>query len=335
MSYRLLTAMLIAALPGAAFAQSTVTVYGIVDAAVAVEDTGVDGGIRRVVNSGNQSTSRFGFRGTEELGGGLRAMFNLEGGYGVDTGLGDAALFGRRAVVGLQGTYGLLTVGREYTPVADVAKATDIMGLGFFGGARNSFTTGRLTRRISNSVNFRSNAFQGLRVTAAHGLGETLTGPSLDLTGVGLDYTLGKLKLAAAYQVFERLLAGKDKEWVVGAAYALGTLEFKGNYLVADREGSAQEFKQANLGVSKAFGSNTVYFNAQRSTQGSAKGNGYALAASHALSKRTNAYATYATIANNASATFGINSAGTNVTPPSTAFGADPAVLTVGIRHQF
>ena len=110
------------ALPAAA--QSNVTLYGIVDAAAAIEKTGAPGAKRRpVLNSGNQSSSRFGFRGTEDLGDGFRAIFALEAGIGLDTGISDAAFFGRRAIVGLEGGLGSLTLGREYSPIAAVAGA--------------------------------------------------------------------------------------------------------------------------------------------------------------------------------------------------------------------
>src|SRR5688572_4118329 len=99
-------AALLATLPLVAAAQSSVTVYGVADAAIAKEDTGAANGSRTVVNSGNQSSSRLGFRGVEDLGNGLKATFNLEAGYAIDTGAGDSALFGRRSVVGLEGAFG-------------------------------------------------------------------------------------------------------------------------------------------------------------------------------------------------------------------------------------
>ncbi|MDB5745882.1 MAG: porin, partial [Massilia sp.] len=134
MHYKALAAALITTLPLFAHAQTNVAIYGTMDAAIAVEDTDAPGEKRRtVVNSGNQSSSRLGFRGTEDLGNGLKAMFNIEAGVALDTGAADSALFGRRAVVGLQGGFGQLTVGREYSPIASVAAATDVFGQGFYG----------------------------------------------------------------------------------------------------------------------------------------------------------------------------------------------------------
>ena len=105
MQVKLLAAVVFASLPLAASAQSSVTVYGVMDAAIAHEDTGAPNGSRNVVNSGNQSSSRLGFKGTEDLGNGLKAMFNIEAGVALDTGAADSALFGRRAVVANKASY--------------------------------------------------------------------------------------------------------------------------------------------------------------------------------------------------------------------------------------
>jgi predicted porin len=327
---------LFASLPLVAAAQSSVTIYGIADAAIAREDLDTADGSRTVINSGNQSSSRIGFRGTEDLGNGLKAMFNLEAGVSLDTGAGDSVLFGRRAVVGLEGGFGLVTIGREYTPIASVAGQSDILGQGFYGTNLAAFNSGRLTRRLSNSVNYKSNSMSGFKLLAAYGLGETTTGPSLDTAGVALEYANGPLFVGAGYHQVERLAIEDDKEYTVGAGYKFGAVEVKGNYMVADRAGPNAKFEQANLGAAVAVGgAGKIYVNLQRNEQGSATGNLIALAYSHSLSKRTNVYTTLAAMRNNASGTFGINASGVNVTPPASAPGADPTALAVGLRHTF
>lgn len=336
MQLKHLGAALLAALPAMASAQSSVAIYGTVDAAVAREDTGAPGGNRSVINSGNQSSNKLGFRGVEEIGNGLKAVFNLEAGLALDTGVGDAALFGRRAVVGLEGGFGALTLGREYTPIADVAAATDINGQGFYGTNLSSFNTGRLTRRISNSVNYRSNAMSGFKLGLAYGLGETSTGPSQDLMGVGVSYTLGNLYLGAGYHTIERQVSGDDKDMMFGVAYKIGPVELKGNYMAADPTGANNKYEQVNVGASYAFGANKLFANVQRNElESGAKGNAFSLAYSYTLSKRTNVYASYATLRNNATGLFGLNSPGVNVNPPASAPGADPSVLALGVRHSF
>ncbi|MES3024342.1 MAG: porin [Pseudomonadota bacterium] len=336
MQFKLLAAAILATLPLVASAQSTVTIYGLVDAAVAREDNGAPNGSRTVLNSGNQSTSRFGFRGVEDIGSGLKASFNLEGGINIDTGAGDTALFGRRAVVGLQGNFGSVMLGREYTPIADVAKESDIFGQGFYGTNLSAFGTGRLTRRISNSVNYKSMMMSGFRVAAAYGAGEALTGPSLDLMGFSADYTIGNFYVGAGYHTVERLTVGDDKEMIVGAGYKMGAFAIKGNYMVADLTGANNKYEQANLGASMNSGANTFYANfQQQKLEGGAKGNTVALVYAYAFSKRTNVYASYARLSNNATGRFGITSSGTALNPPAANPGADPSNLSVGVRHSF
>lgn len=336
MQVKYLVAALCAALPLMASAQSSVAVYGLVDAAVAREDTGAPNGSRTVINSGNQSSNRIGFRGVEEIGNGLKATFNLEAGLALDTGAADAVLFGRRAVVGLEGAFGALTIGREYTPISDIAGATDINGQGFYGTNLSSFNAGRLTRRISNSVNYRSNSMSGFKLGLAYGLGETTTGPSQNLMGVGASYTLGNLYLGAGYHTIERQLSGDDKDMMFGVAYKIGAVELKGNYMAADPTGANNKYEQVNVGASYAFGANKLFANLQRNEmEAGAKGNAFSLAYSYSLSKRTNVYTSYATMRNNATGLFGLNSPGVNVNPPATAPGADPSVLALGVRHSF
>jgi predicted porin len=328
-----------AATPLFAAAQTNVQLYGILDAAISSQDVGGPEGRTTVVNSGNQSSSRFGFRGTEDLGNGLKALFNLEAGAAIDTGAADSALFGRRAVVGLEGGFGTLTLGREYSPIAAIAGATDAFGQGFYGSNLSAFTSNRLTRRLSNSVNYKTPTWNGFKLLAAYSAGEVTTAntPSGDLKGVGAEYTLGSLYLGAAYHVVNRVPADNDKETAVGAAYKfdqLGGFELKANYMAADREG-ALKYKQANLGGSIPFGAHRVYANYQQQKQGAARGNSWALGYSYSLSKRTNVYASYASLDNNSSAAFGLTSSSVTIAPAATALGKDPDVFSLGLRHSF
>jgi predicted porin len=335
MQFKRLAVALAASFPLFAAAQTSVTMYGIADAAVAVQNDGVSGR-QTVVNSGNQSTSRLGFRGTEDLGNGLKAMFNLEAGVALDTGAADSALFGRRSVVGLEGGFGAVTVGREYSPIASVAAASDIFGQGFFGTNLSAFNAGRLTRRLSNSVNYKSAAMSGFKVLAAYSAGEKTPSPSGDLKGVAVEYANGALYLGGGYHTVQRLATGNDKEYGLGAGYKIGEVEIKGNWLVADLIGPNNKFTQYNLGAAMAFGPGKVYANVQQNKiENGARGNAYAVAYSYSLSRRTNLYTSFATMRNNGMATFGLNSAGTSLNPPATAIGADPKVFSVGVRHTF
>jgi predicted porin len=110
-------------------AQSNVQVYGLIDAGVEyVNHAAANGdGLTRVI-SGGKNTSRWGFRGTEDLGGGLKAVWNLEGGILMDTGAIDGQLFRRQAYVGLDGAFGRVVIGRSFTTVYDFVIKYDPLG---------------------------------------------------------------------------------------------------------------------------------------------------------------------------------------------------------------
>ena len=110
-------------------AQSNVQVYGLMDAGVEyVTNAGPNGGSMTRVVSGGKNTSRWGFRGTEDLGGGLKAVFNLEGGVLMDTGAQDGTLFKRQANVGLEGGFGRVVIGRSFTTTYDLVIKFDPLG---------------------------------------------------------------------------------------------------------------------------------------------------------------------------------------------------------------
>jgi predicted porin len=330
---------LLSTLSLAAHAQTSVVVYGIADASVGIEDTDAPGeDSRTVISSGTQSTSRIGFRGTEDLGNGLKALFNIEAGYAIDSGAQDAAgLFQRRAVVGLQGTFGTITVGREYSPIAAVVQSSDPLGHGFYGSNLGSFGTNRATRRLANSVNYKSEALSGFVVQAAYSAGERqVDNPSGDLVGVSVEYKNGPLNLGAGYHQVERLATGDDKEYAFGAGYNFGAFDVRGSYVVANLTGPNNEFKFTTVGGSYTAGANKFFASVhQQKLENGAKGNGFTLAYSYTLSKRTNLYSTYGRVRNNNLGNFGLTSAGGTFAPPATAFGADPSVFNVGVRHSF
>lgn len=108
---------------GAAFAQSNVTIYGIVDTSIHyLSNANAQGNSNVRMDNGAIANSRIGFKGTEDLGGGLKAMFQLENGFSSDTGAMQqgGSLFGRQSWVGLQGGFGKVRVGRQNTPLFDL-----------------------------------------------------------------------------------------------------------------------------------------------------------------------------------------------------------------------
>src|SRR5437763_14538390 len=128
------------ALGGAAHAQSSVAIYGIVDAAI----VGERGGATPItkVTSGAASASRIGFKGEEALGDGLSAYFTLETGSKIDTGELDASntIFNRQALVGLKGHFGSVSLGRQYTPYhPKLVNIVDPFNTGYAATSKNLF----------------------------------------------------------------------------------------------------------------------------------------------------------------------------------------------------
>ena len=154
-------------------AQSNITTYGIIDAAVEYysnADAAGNSVIRMPSLGGGMFPSRLGFRGTEDLGGGLKAIFVLENGFAPDTGtLGQGnRLFGRQANVGLSGNWGQVTLGRNYNMLTTSTYDVDIIGPSQYGlGSLDSFIP---NGRSDNSVAYRG-TFSGVTVGGAYSLG--------------------------------------------------------------------------------------------------------------------------------------------------------------------
>jgi predicted porin len=217
---KLLTAATLAVFASAAHAQSSVTLYGIIDAGISYVNNSktASGGHDNLVkyDDGVAQGSRWGLRGMEDLGGGLKAVFVLENGFNSGTGaLGQGgALFGRQAYVGLsKDTIGTLTFGRQYTFSTDyLGNNYSIGGLTVAGNyAYHINDVDQLTSsRINNSVKFASANYSGLTFGAMYGFsnqaGAFAGSPAVGTTAgsssaysFGLNYANGPFGLGAAY----------------------------------------------------------------------------------------------------------------------------------------
>ncbi len=188
-------------------AQSNVTIYGIMDTGVEyVNNANANKDSLARLNSGTMNTSRLGFRGVEDLGGGLKAVFQLESGIKVDTGAQDAAdFFGRQANVGLEGSWGRIIAGRSFTTTYDFIGQFDPTG---YSAAYSWVTAGSATGdrkdgMVTNAPNMVKylGKFGDFKVGANYGFGEvagnTQAGSQFDL---GAGYDRGPLHLAATVQ---------------------------------------------------------------------------------------------------------------------------------------
>lgn len=210
----------------AAMAQtSSVTLYGILDTSVRLQ-TGLTSTYARsplnttTVASGVGPTSRWGLRGSEDLGSGLRALFNLESGINVDTGASANAttFFDRASIIGLSGSWGTVTAGRQNTLVADSVGVVDPIGLRFASlnpniqvtsltghqlgiefGTTNSTAS---SNRVNNSAKY-SMPFGPVVARAMYSFGETAGDTSKqNSTGLGLDYLGSAFSATGAYTQF-------------------------------------------------------------------------------------------------------------------------------------
>jgi predicted porin len=168
-----LAACSLASAMGTASAQTNVSIYGIVDGAVEHYDNADAAGnsVTRMPSlGGGMFPSRFGLRGSEDLGGGLKAVFNVESGFYVDTGASGQGnrLFGRQAWVGLAGSWGQLSFGRQYNAIFQSTFDVDVF-------AASQYGLGQLDPAIPNGRHDNSIAykgtFKGLTVAATYSFG--------------------------------------------------------------------------------------------------------------------------------------------------------------------
>ncbi|HEX7982423.1 MAG TPA: porin [Duganella sp.] len=229
---------LAAAVGGAAQAQSNVQVYGLLDVGVEnANNTSAGGGSMTRVISGGMNTSRWGFRGTEDLGGGLKAVFNLEGGILMDTGAQDGALFKRQAYVGLEGAFGRVVIGRSFTSVYDTVISYDPMGFApYYSWATSGPATGPskygFTTAYDNLIKY-AGSFGDFRFGANYSAGEQTTGVADSAKmGATVAYKIGGANLMATYERNNGntvpATGNRDENtvWHVGANYETGPLKF-------------------------------------------------------------------------------------------------------------
>jgi predicted porin len=190
---------------GGAAAQSNVSVYGLLDLNIgATSEFGSDHGTVARVSSGGMNTSRLGFRGSEDLGGGLRAVFQLEAGLQLDTGGADTPLFKRQANVGLEGSLGRIVVGRSFTTTYDFMIRYDPMGYAPFyswGPSGNAAGTSKygMATAFDNMLKYTGKA-GGFTVGASYGAGEqSRSAGDGAKASLGVDYKTGPWSVVATW----------------------------------------------------------------------------------------------------------------------------------------
>jgi len=204
MKKSLLALAMLGAFAGAAHAQSSVTIYGVADVGIQRVDDETAAGAAWGLTSGIQSGSRLGFRGTEDLGGGLKANFVLENGFNIDNGtLGQGnRIFGRQAWVGLSGGFGAVKFGRQLTPIFVALDTIDPLGTGLGFGEGGLAGTNNFRAygvRMDNTVNYSFSA-AGFSGELAYGFGERAgTTAAARQLGAGASYVNGPITAVAAF----------------------------------------------------------------------------------------------------------------------------------------
>ncbi|WP_345813606.1 porin [Paraburkholderia sp. PREW-6R] len=192
----------------AAHAQSSVTLYGLIDAGLMytnnVSKGGASGSLIQAT-SGNINGSRFGMRGAEDLGGGLKAIFVLENGFNVQNGkLGqDGRLFGRQAYVGISTSqFGTVTLGRQYDSLVDfVAPLSGTAGTFGDTGFAHPFDNDNLNHsvRMNNAVKYTSTNYAGLTFGGLYAFSNSTTFAVNRAYSAGASYAYGPFTAAAGY----------------------------------------------------------------------------------------------------------------------------------------
>jgi len=333
-----LIALAIAGLSGAAFAQTNVTIYGVADATfdfINVKD-GNTGANNPNFNRVSTNGSRLGFRGTENLGNGLNAIFQFESDANFDSGGGLNT--SRDSFVGLSGDFGKVLLGTLTGPTRALGEALDVNAtadgimsnkavLGKLGGALTQGNGASMAdTRWNNAIAYVSPSFSGLQATAAYTTAENKdenTFSKINTNGydLGLNYNNGPVMVGATYnQVNERnggftpsiVGTGNDekiKVWRVGGMYDFGNATVRALYDRTKANGSLGEVKQSVWGIGGTFnvtpnGKITAqYYQAKdlNLTGGNDNDTGakfYTIGYEHSLSKRTMLKAGYAYLKN-------------------------------------
>ena len=344
-----LIALAVLAASGAAMAQSSVTLFGIVDAGVArVSSNGVS--VTGVSRSG-LATSRLGFRGEEDLGGGLKAGFWLEGGVLNDDG-GSGFNFQRRSTVGLSGAFGEVRLGRELTVGYVNSTAADVFGDNGVGASigKNLFVSSAagavnaIDTRKSNMITYLTPAnLGGFYGQLQYSFGEAASNASYDKAndylGARVGYRNGPLEAAVGFAQGRGASAAQDvDQFNVFASYDLGVAKaFIGFNQEKNNAPVELKYQSYLLGLTAPVGPGTVRvsYNDVDLKNSADDAQKFAIGYVYDLSKRTAIYGTYAHVKNKGAAAF-------SAAPGGVAFptGFSPAGKNVngyefGIRHSF
>lgn len=339
-----------AAFSMSAHAQSNVQIYGIADAGVEYVNKVRTGGpgsdtdsVLRL-QSGNASASRIGFRGVEDLGGGLKAVFNLENGFAIDAGTATQGgrLFGRTAYVGLGGAFGEIQLGRQsnaifefglkFDPLSGMRYSTTVFDASYAGRADNAVKYagkfGGANVKAQYSFGADGSIAGGGEVAGAYKVGKEM--------GVQGDYQIGAVTVGAAYDrqngTSVATASNTNERTVVGATWNLKPVKLFAAYQRQKLETASTDtvnklyWVGASYAVSQALTlSPTLYVYDPEGAEN--RSTMLAVFGSYKLSKRTDLYSLVGYMKNQDRATAGMGGA--------VNAGDNQSSLIVGVRHRF
>ena len=332
-----LAAVATLATSGAALAQSsTVTLYGRVDLSVGKEETGVGAAktSKTQMFDNNFTTSRWGMRGTEDLGSGLKANFNFEAAINPTSGASTG--FSRQSWVGLSGDFGAVKLGKTdsvYKDVFDSGVANNLFDTEFTPYKIAYVGVSNFTSRPNNQIRYDSPNFSGLTAGVTYAFEDTSTVGSPKTTALSLRYRAGPMDIGYSNQKQDytpttppAAAAPGDRTYnVVVASYNFGAVKASGQYQTAKQSAGGTDNEYA-LGLAVPLGAFEVsagLSNGKSKNNAGAtisKGKAYAFGATYTLSKRTRLYGALMTGDVK-------NAAGTKT--------ADRTLYAVGVRHDF
>lgn len=308
-------------------AQETINVYGVVDLAVTSDSN--SGKTMAAVDSGQQTASRFGIKGSENLGDGLVARFVLESQIEADRGVPSFAgtLFGSQAWVSLASPLGSVTIGRIFTPYFGAIATNDPFDAKGPGeSTRVFYDTGV---RMNNTVKYSlPPTLRGVYGDVAYGAGEVAGNARANRQlSMDLGYARGPLNVQVAYHSsYDALGLNPARSYLVGGNYNFGPV--RGWLVIArTRNDTTLDTEDTLLGISVPLGLDTVaadYVHKKDKFNSDADATQLALAYYHTLSKRTNLYLIGSRLANDANASY-----------QAALPGGTRRVVAAGIRHQF
>lgn len=336
MKKTLLALAALTAFAGAASAQSSVTLFGIVDLNARNVKNGSAGDINSLSTDGIAS-SRLGFRGVEDLGGGLRAGFWIEGAMSADNGTAGGQTWQRRSTVSLLGGFGEVRLGRDYTPTFWNHTVFDPYGTNGVGAATNNWAqagAGATTLvRANNTIGYFLPSLGGVYGQVQVAAGEGATGNKY--FGGRLGYAAGPVNVAVAYGVTEKTgtMVDDTVDTNVGFSWNFGFMNLMGQYRMSEQ--ASAENTGFLIGATVPFGASTLKF-AYSETEFSAGGVApkaaqVAIGYQYDLSKRTAVYATFSQVDNDAGQARTAGSGGP--TPIGTGFKSTG--YEFGLRHSF